>query len=49
MKKSIGLETMEDISLTFQVSIKDLFIVLKKLQKDVDIIKIALKNKNIIE
>jgi len=49
MKKSIGLETMEDISLTFQVSIKDLFIVLKKLQKDMDIVKTALKTKNIIE
>ena len=49
MKKSIGLETMEDISLTFQVSIKDLFIVLKKLQKDMDIVKTALKTMNIIE
>jgi len=49
MKKSIALETLEDISLTFQVSIKDLFIVLKKLQQDIDIIKTTLKNKNIIE
>ena len=49
MKKSIGLETMEDISLTFQVSIKDLFIVLKKLQKDMDIVKTTLKEKGLIE
>jgi len=49
MKKSIALETLEDISLTFQVSIKDLFIVLKKLQKDIDIIKTVLKDKNILD
>jgi len=49
MKKSIALETLEDISLTFQVSIKDLFTILKKLQNDIDIIKTALKNKNILD